>query len=56
MAAASAFVPGGPFVVALIGMGANWLLNDMKISGDKSIMDYAKDGVKSALDFVGIKF
>ena len=56
MAAVSALVPGGPIAVALVGMGANWLLNDVKISGDKSIMDYAKDGVKSALDFVGIKF
>ena len=56
MAAASAFVPGGPIAVAVVGMGANWLLNHWKISGDKSIMDCAKDGVKSALDYVGIKF
>ena len=53
-AACSAFLTG-PFAVAGLTIAAGVLLNDVKISGDKSIMDFAKDGVKSALDYVGIK-
>ena len=56
VAAACSALITGPFFVAGATVLAGVLLNDVKISGDKSIMDFAKDGVKSALDFVGIKF
>ncbi|MEY9952740.1 hypothetical protein [Leifsonia sp. EB34] len=47
--------PLGTVVGAGLGIGANWFLNEFKF-GDKSAVEWAKEGVKSAWDSIAAKF